>query len=130
MSPELDLLMFPMPGLAGAMAATVEAAGWDGIYFADTQNLPGEVYVSLGLAAAATERMILATGVTNPVSVRLTNTSSATRSTRIRSVINSTMAMARMARTVMISGVILTVLYLSSAVKSGAADVLTPINIE
>ncbi len=67
MSPELDLLMFPMPGLAGAMAATVEAAGWDGIYFADTQNLTGEVYVSLGLAAAATERMVLATGVTNPV---------------------------------------------------------------
>ena len=67
MTPELDLLMFPMPGLAGAMAAGMEAAGWDGIYFADTQNLTGEVYVSLGLAAAATERMILATGVTNPV---------------------------------------------------------------
>lgn len=67
MSPELDLLLFPLPGAAGVMAASFEAAGWDGIYFADTQNLTGEVYVSLGLATAATSRITLATGVTNPV---------------------------------------------------------------
>lgn len=67
MAPELDLLLFPLPGLGGAMAASFEAAGWDGIYFADTQNLTGEVYVSLGLAAASTERVTLSTGVTNPV---------------------------------------------------------------
>ena len=67
MNPELDLLIFPIPGLAGAMAANFEGAGWDGIYMADTQNLTAEVYVSLGVAAASTERMKLATGVTNPV---------------------------------------------------------------
>ena len=31
MSPELDLLLFPLPGAAGVMAASFEAAGWDGI---------------------------------------------------------------------------------------------------
>lgn len=77
MTPELDLLMFPLPGLAGMMAAAVEAAGWDGIYFADTQNLTGEVHVSLGLAAASTKRMTLATGVTNPVTRHAAVTASA-----------------------------------------------------
>ncbi len=67
MTPEIDLLIFPVPGLAGAMAATFEAAGWDGIYMADTQNLTAEVYASLGVAAASTDRLRLATGVTNPV---------------------------------------------------------------
>ncbi len=67
MNPELDLLIFPIPGLAGAMAARFEQQGWDGVYMADTQNLTAEVYVSLGVAAASTERMKLATGVTNPV---------------------------------------------------------------
>ena len=67
MTPELNLLTFPIPGLAGAMAKMLEDAGWDGVYFADTQNLAADVYVSLGLAAAATKRMVLATGVTNPV---------------------------------------------------------------
>lgn len=45
----------------------VEAAGWDGIYLADTQNLAADVHVSLGLMATATERLRLVTGVTNPV---------------------------------------------------------------
>ena len=67
MSLEIDLLTFPLPGLAGVMARMVEDAGWDGLYLADTQNLAAEVHVSLGLAAASTERLTLATGVTNPV---------------------------------------------------------------
>lgn len=85
MTPELDLLMFPLPGLAGAMAAMVEAAGWDGIYFADTQNLTGEVYVSLGLAAASTQRMTLATGVTNPVTRHPAVTASAIATLQVAS---------------------------------------------
>lgn len=85
MTPELDLLMFPLPGRAGAMAAMVEAAGWDGIYFADTQNLTGEVYVSLGLAAASTERMTLATGVTNPVTRHPAVTASAIATVQVAS---------------------------------------------
>ena len=67
MAQKIHLLTFPLPGMAGAMAQMFEAAGWDGVYFADTQNLAGDVFVSLGLAAAATEKMTLATGVTNPV---------------------------------------------------------------
>lgn len=67
MNPELSILTFPQPGTAGAVARMFEGAGWDGVYFADTQNLTAEVHVSLALAAASTERMLLATGVTNPV---------------------------------------------------------------
>ena len=67
MANRIHLLTFPLPGMAGAMAQMFETAGWDGVYFADTQNLAGDVFVSLGLAAAATEKMTLATGVTNPV---------------------------------------------------------------
>jgi len=85
MTPELDLLMFPLPGLAGVMAAAVEAAGWDGIYFADTQNLTGEVHVSLGLAAASTKRMTLATGVTNPVTRHPAVTASAIATVQVAS---------------------------------------------
>ncbi len=67
MTVELDLLTFPLPALAATMAQMFEGAGWDGVYFADTQNLAADVYVSLGSAAASTEHMMLATGVTNPV---------------------------------------------------------------
>ena len=67
MTPEVHVLTFPLPGRAGLMAQMFEKAGWDGVYFADTQNLTGEIYVSMGLAAASTERLMLTTGVTNPV---------------------------------------------------------------
>lgn len=55
-----------LPGLAARQASRVEAAGWDGLAVVDSQNLSGDVYVALGLAAHATERLHLATGVTNP----------------------------------------------------------------
>ncbi len=67
MTPELSLSLFPVPGTAGTMAAELEAAGWDGLFMTDTQNLTAEVYASLGVAAASTERVLLGTGVTNPV---------------------------------------------------------------
>ena len=67
MNPELNILTFPQPGSAGAVAKRFEDAGWDGLYMADTQNLAADVYVSLALAASSTDRMVLATGVTNPV---------------------------------------------------------------
>jgi 5,10-methylenetetrahydromethanopterin reductase len=44
-----------------------ERAGFDGIAIVDSQNLSGDPYVALALAAHATERIKLATGVTNPV---------------------------------------------------------------
>lgn len=48
-------------------ARRAEDAGWHGIGILDNQNLCGDIYVSLALAASATERIQLSTDVTNPV---------------------------------------------------------------
>jgi 5,10-methylenetetrahydromethanopterin reductase len=53
-------------GQSARRAAEVEAAGYDGITFVDSQNLAGDCYVALALAAQATTRLRLGTGVTNP----------------------------------------------------------------
>jgi 5,10-methylenetetrahydromethanopterin reductase len=55
-----------MPKAFVARAQRAEAAGFDGITIVDSQNLNGDCYVALGLAAAATSRIKLGTGVTNP----------------------------------------------------------------
>jgi 5,10-methylenetetrahydromethanopterin reductase len=56
-----------IPGLAARHAAAVEQAGYDGLALVDSQNLAGDCYVGLALAAKATSRLRLGTGVTNPV---------------------------------------------------------------
>ena len=56
-----------IPGLAARRAAAAEQAGYDGLALVDSQNLAGDCYVGLALAAKATTRLRLATGVTNPV---------------------------------------------------------------
>ncbi len=48
-------------------AAQMEQAGWDGLLVVDSQNLSGDPYVALAMAAAATSRLGLGTGVTNCV---------------------------------------------------------------
>ena len=48
-------------------ARDIEAAGWDGMLVVDSQNLSGDPYVALALAATATTRIGLGTGVTNSV---------------------------------------------------------------
>jgi 5,10-methylenetetrahydromethanopterin reductase len=50
-----------------ALARRVEAEGWDGLMLADSQNLVGDPYVELALAARETARIRLGTGVTNPL---------------------------------------------------------------
>ncbi len=65
--PEWWMLTFPMAGGQAGIAQFAESVGWDGMVFADTQNLAADVYGSLCLAAAATETLQLGTGVTNPV---------------------------------------------------------------
>lgn len=50
-----------------AEARTVEAAGWDGQIFMDSQSLCADPYARMGVWAAGTERIKLATGVTNPL---------------------------------------------------------------
>jgi 5,10-methylenetetrahydromethanopterin reductase len=48
-------------------ARSVEAEGWDGQMFMDSQSLCADPYVRMGVWAAATERLRLSTGVTNPL---------------------------------------------------------------
>src|SRR5271163_2655573 len=48
-------------------ARSVEAEGWDGQMFMDSQSLCADPYVRMGVWAAATEKLRLSTGVTNPL---------------------------------------------------------------
>ena len=66
-APRLLLHAFPVPGTVAPLARTAEDGGWDGLLLADSQNLVGDPYVELGLAAASTSRIELGTFVTNPV---------------------------------------------------------------
>ena len=49
----------------------MEAAGWDGQMFMDSQSLGADPWVLMGAWAIVTERLKLATGVTNPVTRHL-----------------------------------------------------------
>lgn len=49
------------------IAAEAEAQGWDGLAVVDSQNLSGDPFVALAMAATATDRLKLATAVSNPV---------------------------------------------------------------
>src|SRR4051812_620969 len=55
----------PETGTVAFQAERAEAAGYDGLTFVDSQNLVGDPFVGVALAAAATERLRFATGVTN-----------------------------------------------------------------
>ena len=55
------------PRAAGRVAKAAEDAGWTGMAVVDSQNLAGDPYVVLTVAALATSTLGLATGVTNPV---------------------------------------------------------------
>jgi 5,10-methylenetetrahydromethanopterin reductase len=65
--PHLWTLTVSSPERAARFAASAEAAGWAGMAVVDSQHLSGDSYVALALAASATDRLGLATGVTNPV---------------------------------------------------------------
>src|SRR3954454_2278649 len=51
---------------SGAIAERAEARGWGGLIMVDSQNLVGDCFVGLALAAHATSTLKLGTGVTNP----------------------------------------------------------------
>src|SRR3954469_19884779 len=55
-----------VPRHSGAIAERAEARGWDGLLMVDSQNLVGDCFIGLALAAHATSRLKLGTGVTNP----------------------------------------------------------------
>src|SRR4051794_22869817 len=55
----------PEPGSAPFQAELAQLAGWDGITFVDSQNLVGDPFVAVALAARHTDTLRFATGVTN-----------------------------------------------------------------
>jgi 5,10-methylenetetrahydromethanopterin reductase len=56
----------PHPGVVERLAESAEAAGWDGLFVVDSQNLAGDPFVGLTLAARVTTHLLLGTGVSNP----------------------------------------------------------------
>ncbi len=63
----MELWTMTVPTVAGTdeRARRAEEAGWDGITVTDSQNLCADPFVVLAQVAGATERIGLATGVTN-----------------------------------------------------------------
>jgi 5,10-methylenetetrahydromethanopterin reductase len=49
------------------VAQDVEAKGWEGLSVVDSQNLSGDPFVALAMAATVTQRLKLGTGVTNSI---------------------------------------------------------------
>ena len=67
------------------LARRVEAWGFDGLLVADSQNLNADVWIELGLIAAATERICLGPGVTNPATRHPAVTASAAATLQLES---------------------------------------------
>ncbi|MCA1646893.1 MAG: LLM class flavin-dependent oxidoreductase [Chloroflexi bacterium] len=63
---EFWLGTFPAAGRSAELATLAERDGWDGLAFADSQNLGGDTFAALAIAAQCTRRITLATGATNP----------------------------------------------------------------
>jgi 5,10-methylenetetrahydromethanopterin reductase len=76
---------FSLAGKVAPHAAQVEEWGFDGMLLADSQNLNADIWVELGLAAAATERIGLGPGVTNPVTRHPAVTASAVATLQVES---------------------------------------------
>lgn len=73
------------PKIAADAAIRAEAAGFDGMLVVDSQNLAGDPYVGLALAARATARLRLGTGVTNPATRHPAATAAAIASVQVAS---------------------------------------------
>jgi 5,10-methylenetetrahydromethanopterin reductase len=82
------------PNSAG-QARRAEERGWHGLSFVDSQNLSGDVYVAMTTAATATERLIVATGVTNPVTRHPAVTAGAVASVQALSAGRAVLALGR-----------------------------------
>jgi 5,10-methylenetetrahydromethanopterin reductase len=82
---QLWTLTTSSPRRIARAARHAEEAGWHGLAVVDSQNLSGDAYVALALAAAATRRIGLGTGVTNPVTRHPAVTASAIASLQVAS---------------------------------------------
>ncbi len=76
---------FPMPGQSEQSARRAEEAGWDGLYFPDTQCLAGDIYSAMCLASRATTTLKIGTSVTNPVTRHAAVTASAISTVQVES---------------------------------------------
>jgi 5,10-methylenetetrahydromethanopterin reductase len=74
-----------IPGAGVRRAVQAEADGYDGVVYVDSQNLSGDPYVAMALAAKVTDRIKLGTGVTNPVTRHPAVTASAIASVQAES---------------------------------------------
>jgi 5,10-methylenetetrahydromethanopterin reductase len=64
---ELWITGVASPRASARTAREAEEAGWDGFLVVDSQNLSGDPYVALAMAATTTSRIGLGTGVANSV---------------------------------------------------------------
>ena len=71
--------------VAARAAKRAETDGWDGWSCVDSQNLAGDTYVGLALAAEATERIMLGPSVTNSVTRHPAVTAAAIASIQVAS---------------------------------------------
>lgn len=78
-TPELGLGLFPTeaPSRLVEVAREAEQLGYSHLWMGDSQAIWREIYVNLGAVVMATQRMVLGTGVTNPVTRHLSVTASA-----------------------------------------------------
>ncbi|MFK8843895.1 LLM class flavin-dependent oxidoreductase [Streptomyces sp. Ac-502] len=83
MDVELWATVQPMPGVREA--CELEAAGWDGVTFGDSQCLMGDAYIALSAAALTTDNIRLGIGVTNPWTRHPAVTAAAVMSAHIES---------------------------------------------
>ena len=69
MTSKVEMWTWAMPDMHLIMdhARKAEEAGWDGLSIADVQSVSGDMYVAMTLAAMATERIIIGSDVTNPL---------------------------------------------------------------
>ena len=71
-----------MPGSTGELAATLERLGFDAVTLADSPLLAGEIHGQLMIAAGATKRLEIVSGLTNSVTRDASVTASAFAASR------------------------------------------------
>jgi 5,10-methylenetetrahydromethanopterin reductase len=92
---EVWLHAFAIPGQVADTARRAEAWGFDGLLIADSQNLTADIWVELALAGAATSRLRVGPGVTNPVTRHLAVTAGAAATLQAETAGRATLGFAR-----------------------------------
>ena len=82
---KLSFGFLPVPGSTGELAATLERLGFDAVTLADSPLLAGEIHGQLMIAAGATKRLEIVSGLTNSVTRDASVTASAFAALQIES---------------------------------------------